>query len=334
MTRRAQRLAMTRADRTCANGPRRATLRCDVPVRSDNPARRKKTRRVLNSLPGTSPLRVLAAALMALVTLGAGLLVVPHAARGAFELRDASPAALGAVSIDLESESLFDARDLDRGGIRLGASHASLYQVDGLVQDRAWIGIEGRRGSVSLVCARVGVPGAAESSARLTLRESGAGAVTLELDAERLDLVLDGEPREGGWALGGAARARVSLPRVDLEVAVAADRLLRSGGLDRLDVPPAVPFSIRLRSGGAAAAWVDRWDGTGRQSPRIVLDVPVTAAAVLRFGRGESPGRIGAALAVRWRRIEVSAGRMDQSSGGVITAVAVRLAPLAPGRGR
>ena len=278
------------------------------------------------TLIGISLLRVIAAALMVFVAFVAGP-TVP--ARAAFELRDASPAALGAVSIDLDSQSLFDEAEPGRGGIRLGASHASLYQVDGLVQDRAWAAIEGRRGSVSLACARVGVPGTTESSARLTLRESGARLVGLELNAERLDLALDGEPHEGGWAFGGAARARVSLPQLDLEVAVAADRVLRSAGLDRLGVPPSVPFSIRLRTGGAAAAWVDRWDGTGRRSPRLVLDLPVGGAARLRLGRGEAPGRIGAALAIRWRRIEVSAGRMDQSAGGVITGAALGMAPPA-----
>ncbi|HKW50641.1 MAG TPA: hypothetical protein VJQ53_02820 [Candidatus Eisenbacteria bacterium] len=269
-------------------------------------------------------------ALISLAALGASLLP-PSAALAAFELRDASPAALGAVSIDLESQSMLDGAE-PRLGVRLGASHASLYQVDGLVQDRAWAEVEGRRGSASLALARVGVPGAEESSARLTLRESGSSAIALELSAERLDLALDEAPPEGGWALGGAARARVPLPRLDLEVVVAADRVLQSAGLDRLAVPPSVPFSIRLRSGGAAAAWVDRWDGGGRRSPRLVLDLPVTGAARLRLGRGEAPGRIGAALAIRWRRIEVSAGRMDQSAGGVITSVAVRLAAAgAPG---
>ena len=323
---------MRRANRKHAIGPRRVTLRSDIPVRSDSAARRKRTRRVRNSLPGISLLRVLAAAGITFVAFAAGLIAPPEA-RGAFELRDASPAALGAVSIDLESEWLLDAVGPSRG-IRAGASHASLYQVDGLAQDRAWVGIEGRRGSVSLVYARVGVSGAAESSARLMLGESAARSIALELDAERLDLALDGEPQEGGWAFGGAARARVSLPRVDLEVAVAADRVLQSGGLRRLDVPPSVPFSIGLRSGGATAAWVDRWDGTGRRSPRLVLELPVVGAARLRLGRGESPGRIGAALTIRWRRIEVSAGRMDQSAGGVITAAEVELAPAIAGGGR
>jgi hypothetical protein len=219
-------------------------------------------------------------------------------------------------------------------GIWLGASHSSLYQVEGLVQERAWVGVEGRRGAVSLAYAKVGVPGAVESSARLALRESGKRAVTVELDAERLDLAIDGEPREGGWAFGGAARAHVSFPRFELEIAVAADRILQSGGLDRLAVPPSVPLSIRIRSGGAAAAWVDRWDGGGRRSPRLVIDLPVTGAARLRLGRGEAPGRIGAALAVRWGRVEVSAGRMDQSSGGVITGAAIGLIPPVAGGGR
>lgn len=272
-----------------------------------------------------------AAALMAIVAFGLG----PHArpAMAAFELRDASPAALGGVSIDLESEPILGAAGL-RAGIRAGASHSALYQVEGLAQDQAWLGVEGRRGSVSLVWSRVGVSGATESTARLTLRESAARAVALGLNAERLDLALDGELREGGWAFGGWVRARVSRSRVDLEVDVSADRILRSGGLARLLVSPSVPAAIRLRSGGAAVAWVDRWGGDGRRSPRLVLDLPVTEAARLRLGCGEAPARIGAALAVRLRRIEVSAGRLDQSTGGLITGFSLGLLPAAPERGR
>ncbi len=273
-------------------------------------------------------LRVLAAALVATVLLGAGLRASPVMA--AFELRDASPAALGAVSMDLESEPMFDAIG-PRAGIRVGASHAALYQIEGLAQERAWIGVEGRRGSLSFACSRVGVEGATESSARLALRESRAQAVALELDAERLDLALDGEPREGGWAFGGWARARFSLSRLDIEVDVAADRVLRSNGLARLSVSPSVPVAIRLRSGGATAAWVDRWGGDGRRSPRIVLEMPIAGAARLRLGRGEAPERIGAALAVRLRRIEVSAGRIDQSDGGVVTGASVGLLPASSG---
>jgi len=258
-------------------------------------------------------------------------LVAPAPARAAFELRDASPEALGAVSIDLMAEPMFDPVESHRAGIRLGASHAALYQVEGLTQERAWAGIEGRGAAVSVSYARVGVPGAVESTARVALRESASRAIALGWNAERLDLTLDGEPREGGWAFGGEARARVSFPRFDLEIAVAADRILQSGGLDRLQVPPSVPVSIRLRSGGAAAAWIDRWDGGGRRSPRLVLDLPITGAARLRLGRGEEPGRIGAALAIRWGRIEVSAGRMDQSAGGVVTGAAIALAPSAAG---
>lgn len=324
---------MRRVEATPSKGPRRATLRSDMPVRSNNPVRRVKTRRILNSLPGISLLRFLAAAPIAGVTLAA-CLVAFAPAHAAFEMRDASPEALGAVSIDLVSEPMFDPVESHRAGIRLGASHAALYQVEGLVAERAWVGIEGRGASASVSHARVGVPGAVESTTRLAVRESELRAIALGLNAERLDLTLDGEPREGGWAFGGTARARVSFPRFDLEIAVAADRILQSGGLDRLQVPPSVPVSIRLRSGGAAAAWIDRWDGGGRRSPRLVLDLPITGAARLRLGRGEEPGRIGAALAIRWCRIEVSAGRMDQSAGGVITGAAIALAPPAAGGAR
>jgi len=277
--------------------------------------------------------RALAAGVAALAV---GLAATLHAspARAAFELRDASPAALGGVSIDLESESMFEAARLHRGGLRLGASHSALYQVEGLAQERAWIGGEWRWGSISITYSRVGVAGAAESSARVAIQESRASAVELELDAERLDLSIDGEAREGGMTLGGAARARASFPRFDLEVGVAADRILQSRGLDRLSVTPSVPIAVRLRSGSAAVGWVDRWGGDGRRSPRLVLDLPLGGSARLRLGRGELPGRTGAALAVRLRAMEVSAGRMDQSSGEVITGFAVGLVTARAGGGR
>jgi hypothetical protein len=264
------------------------------------------------------------------VLVAALISILPRAAHAAFELRDASPEALGAVSVDVASEPMFDAVGSRRAGIRFGASHSSLYQVEGLAQERVWAGIDGRRASVSLAYAKVGVPGVVESSARLALRESAAHAVALEVDAERLDLALDGEPRDGGWAFGGTVRARVSFPRFDLEISVAADRILQSAGLDRLAVAPSVPVTIRPAGGRGRGAVTP--GGTGRRSPRLVLDVPVTGAARLRFGRGEAPGRIGAALAIHLSRIEVSAGRMDQSAGGWITGVAIGLVPAGGGR--
>ena len=259
----------------------------------------------------------------------------PGPALAAFELRDASPAALGAVSTDLAAEQpMFADPPASHLCVRMSASHASLYQTDGLSADRVQLCAEGRPGSISISYARVGVPGAGESSLRFAMRESEANSIALELGVERLDLALDGEEREGGWAFGAAARARVSLSRVGLEIGIGADRLLRDGGLDRLAATSSLPVSIRLRAGGAAASWVDRWEGDGRRSPRFVLDLPIAGVASIRLGRGESPGRVGAAVAVRLRRVEVSAGRLDLSSGGVVTGAALGLVPSADAGGR
>lgn len=259
------------------------------------------------------------------VVMIAAIVATPGAARAAFEVRDASPAALGAVSLDLDAAPMFEAGEVERAGVRAGASHAALYQVEGLAADLAWVAVDVGRGAASVSWAQVGVPGVRENRARVALRERGGGSVDLELSVERLDMALEGEPRGGGWAFGGGARTHVTFPRFNIEFSIAADRLLRSSGLRRFDVTPSVPVALRIRTNVAALAWVDRWEGDGRRSPRWVLDLPLARAASIRLGLGEKPGRIGAALAVRWGRAQVSVGRLDQSMGGVISAAALEL---------
>jgi hypothetical protein len=234
--------------------------------------------------------------------------------------------------MDRDAEPMFGTTAGSPVGVRFGASHASLYEIDGLSADGITVGVECRRASVEFSYARVGVPGVGESRARITVRESSAKPIALEVDAERLDLALEEETTVGGWAFGAAARARISLPRANLEITIAADRLYRSGDLGRLAVTPSVPVSIRIRSGGASVSWIDRWEGDGRRSPRLVLDIPIASVARIRLGRGEAPVRIGAALALRVKRLEVSAGRLDQSTGGVITGAAIEfVTPIACG---
>jgi hypothetical protein len=158
----------------------------------------------------------------------------------------------------------------------------------------------------------------------------GSRALLLSLVAERLALAIDDEPSRGGFAVGASILARFTLPRGSVECVLSGDRIARTPGLDDLGVEPSVPFTLRLRSGALALAWMDRWEASGRTSPRLVLDVALGRAARVRMARGLKPGRSGAALALRRGRIEVSAGRLDQDAGGSIGSVA--LAFVSPDR--
>lgn len=253
-------------------------------------------------------------------------------ALAAFELRDASPAALGAASPDLAAEPMFSAATLDSTGFRVGGSHASLYQIDGLTAECVSAALETRPLSLNFSYSQVGIPGAREFTARVAIGERDGRRIALRLNAERLDFVIEGEAPTGGWALGGAARARITLTRFDVEVQMAADRVLLSGDLSRLGVAPSLPFAFRIWAGNASVAWVDRWERDGRLSPRLVLDMPLGPAARIRFGRGDSPGRTGVSLAIRLKRLELSMGRLDDSSGGVVSGAA--LSTLSTGRRR
>ncbi len=274
---------------------------------------------------GPRGVRVRGVAVGVVVAMGAS--GVAGTAWGAFEVRDASPAALGAVSMDLDVEAMGDAGALEGRGLQFGASHAAFYQAEGLAADQVWLGVGGRRASACVSGTQVGFPGARETRVRVAVQEGGGRRIALAMEIERLELALEGEPSLGGWAVGGGTRALIEFPHLDLEIAIAADRLFRLGDLERLNVGPSVPLSIRLRSGPASAAWVDRWEADGRRSPRVVLDFVLAGSASVRLGRGEKPDRIGLAIAIRWRRVEVSAGRLDPVSGGVVSAVSLSLLP-------
>ena len=245
---------------------------------------------------------------------------VPAGARGAFEVRDASPAALGAASLDAAAGPLFE-----RTGLAASASHAMLYQADGLTSERATIAFGGRAARVSATWNQLGFPGAREHALRLEVEETGDRALLLSLVAERLALAIDGEPSRGGFAAGASILARVTLPRGSVECVLSGDRMARTPGLGDLGVEPSVPFTLRLRSGAVALAWMDRWEATGRTSPRLVLDLALGRSARVRMARGLKPGRSGAAIALRRGRIEVSAGRLDQDAGGSIGSMALAL---------
>jgi hypothetical protein len=255
----------------------------------------------------------------AILVVAAALVIASHAC-AAFEVRDASPTALGAASLDLASVPFFVPT-----GFGASASHTALYQSDGLTSERGTIGYAGRAARVSATWNQLGFPGAREHVLRLDIGETGTRAVLLSAVAERLTLAVDGEPSQGGFAVGVSVLAKVALPRGSLECVVAGDRLARTRGLDDLGVEPSVPFTLRLRSGAVALAWMDRWEASGRASPRLVLDLVRGNVACVRLARGVQPGRSGVAIALRRGRIEVSAGRLDLDDGGTVGGLALAL---------
>jgi hypothetical protein len=253
---------------------------------------------------------------------------IPRHAAAAFELRDASPAALGAVSMDREPHGFFE--DAGLRGLGLTASHASLYGVDGLTAEKACASFATSTIGVDLSHAQVGAPGVREHATCLTMREAGALPVALSIRAERLVLALEGEPRIGAWVLGAGVLGQAAIRGVRVEIGLAADRALRRGEPGLIAVQPSVPWTIRLHARGASLEFADRWEGNGRTSPRVSLDVRAGGALALRFGRGERPGRTGAAAALRAGRVEVAVGRQDDEHGGSVSSAAVTLLPGRP----
>ena len=265
-------------------------------------------------------MRAGAASVSAALALALTTAAVPAGALAAFEVRDTSPAALGAASVDVAAGPFFE-----RTGLAASASHATLYQADGLTSERATIAFGGRAARVSATWNQLGFPGAREHAVRLEVEETGSRALLLSLVAERLALAIDGEPSRGGFTVGASILARATLPRGSVEWVLSGDRIARTAGLGDLGVEPSVPFALRLRSGVLTLAWMDRWEASGRTSPRLVLDLTLGRAARVRMARGLKPGRSGAAIALRRGRIEVSAGRLDQDAGGSIGSVALAL---------
>ncbi len=221
------------------------------------------------------------------------------------------------MDIDAEVWGGWDSPDARGWG--MGASHASLYQVEGLAADQAWARIAGSGFVGALEWSQAGLPGERETRVRAVIRECGAKRIALGVSVERLEMVLEGEPPAGGWAAGCAARSTSFIRGVVLEAMIGADRLLRSGSLGRLDVAPSVPVSVQLRAGAAAIAWIDRWESDGVRSPRIAIALALGETATLRLARGDSPERVGTSISIRLRGFEVSAGRLDLAAGGSVT---------------
>src|SRR5205809_5401507 len=159
----------------------------------------------------------------------------PGAARAAFELRDAAPMALGAVSPDGASLP-FDSSSAGGSGLswRAGGSRASLFEAEGLEQSQLDLEL-----GFSAVALRLGYlslsgPGSRESSARLTLAEGAGRTVSLGLEMERLDSSAEDSPGRGGWALGARARGRIDSR---ITAWIGAERILRTRPLDRAGLP-------------------------------------------------------------------------------------------------
>lgn len=242
-------------------------------------------------------------------------------ARAAFEVRDASPASLGEASLETAAAPLFAPESETR--TRVAASRASLFETGDLVAQR--LSAEGSlvRARVAVAWSQVSAPGARESALSISLRERVDAPLTFGVLVERLALAVDGVPGITGIAAGGCAAARAHARGATIELSVGADRALRSSALGRARVPSALTGALALRSGASRACYAERWEPDGSRSPRLVLDLPMGDAMRVRLGRGGDPGRIGAAVAFRIGRAELTWGRLDFSSGGSITAVEV-----------
>jgi len=245
----------------------------------------------------------------------------PSLANAAFELHDASPGALGAVSTDLDPEPMFEPSP--RYGWRLSASHAALFQVEGLTAEQASAAYAASPGIAELSLLQLGVPGEREDRTRIHLAERPSRGIAIDLTIERLDLLIEGEPASGGWTAGAGVRSRIPLGRFVAELALRADRLWRNSGSRAVGVEPSVPITIRLHSANASVAWIDRWESDGRHSPRLVVEIGLGGAARFRFGRGASPARTGAAFGTRLRHLEFLVGMLDESMAGSISGASI-----------
>jgi hypothetical protein len=243
----------------------------------------------------------------------------PPGAHAAFELRDASPASLGAASLEETSGPLFTLEP--DAGLRVAASRASLYETGDLAAQRLSAAGPLSRARVEVAWTQVSAPGARESALSIGVRERGDAPLALGALVERLALAIDGVPGIAGIAAGGCAVARVHARRATIELSAGADRALRSRGLDRLRVRSALTAALVIRAASSRVLYAERWESDGSTSPRFVVDLPIGGAMRVRLGRGGDPGQIGAAVAFRIGRVELTWGRLDLSTGGSITGV-------------
>ena len=76
--------------------------------------------------------------------------------------------------MDIDAEAWGGWEGPDAPGWGMGASHASLYQVEGLATDQAWARITGRGLVGALAWSQAGLPGERETRVRVALRECRA----------------------------------------------------------------------------------------------------------------------------------------------------------------
>jgi hypothetical protein len=266
------------------------------------------------------------AALVAAVLASGGILAAaapfPTAAWAAFEIRDASPASLGAASLDRRPAPM--SPQPAAPGVRAGAAVTRFGSAAGVEIAGMDLVADGARRSLEVSYTRTGTDFAGEGIARLAIGERAVSGVGLEASVERLDLRVEGERSRGGWAAGGRAVAIVPAGRVDVALDVGCDRFLRSADLDALGVAPSLPFAISVGGPAGSVTWIDRWESGGAKSPRLVLDLALGGALRLRFARGSDPDRTGFAAALRLQRLEIAAGHLDFDSGIALAGVSIR----------
>ncbi|MGE5180161.1 MAG: hypothetical protein ACM3PF_13820, partial [Bacteroidota bacterium] len=267
---------------------------------------------------------------LALALVALALATPPRIAAAAFDLRHATPEALGSASPDLASDPLGD-RSSDAPRFAGAWSHASLDDVEGLAADDVAAAWTGRRVAIGAAWSRAGTPDLAEEAAMLEAGERGARVLLLRGRAERLALRFAGEPERSGWAGSAGVAARLAGRATRVEIEIEGDRALRSAGARALGAVPAVVCVLRFRAPALTLALADRWESDGRRSPRVALLFPVGSALSLRAARGSDPGRIGFALEARLGRIVVAAGRLDAAEGTSIASVGLRLASRGSG---
>lgn len=258
-----------------------------------------------------------------LLLVGLPLLLIAEPARGAFDLRRASPDALGAASSDLPFDPLETTMATPRGWVA-EATHGALFDVPGLASDEAVLGWRAPAASLDAAWSRHGTPDLAEVTQALAVSERGSRAVRLHGRAERIALRVAGDSESAGWTAGAGVTGRISRSPEAPEVVLDADRAYRSGGAERLGVAPSVVVALRVHREGILVAAVDRWERNGRRSPRLAVRIRLAPALSLRAARGGGPGRMGVAVTVRWRHFDISAGRMDFADGGSVSAWSVR----------
>jgi hypothetical protein len=207
--------------------------------------------------------------------IAAAMALHPLSARAAFDLRRASPEALGSASIDLPFDPL---EETDGGGVSAAVSHAAWYEVEGLAFDRVstvW-GSSARR--VEAACTRVGTPDLAEWSQSVEFQERAPRVIVLGARFERIAWEILGEAPASGFAAGGGATARLRSGALRGVIGFDADRAWRSRGATALGAAPSAIDWLSVHAAGMTVAVADRWERSGLRSPRI--------AAEMAFGQG------------------------------------------------